>query len=448
MRYSTIGRRDFLKKSSLGAASAVLLGGGDSSASSDVRKGKILPPDEKLNIACVGVGGKGAKDSGSVSGENIVGLCDVDFDRARKTFRKYPDVPKYRDYRKMLLDLDDQIDAVTVSIPDHMHFPVAMMAVGMGKHVFVQKPLTHTIWEARKLASAAREHEVVTQMGIQGHCKEGIRLLKEWLDADAIGKVHEIHYWTNRPIWPQGIERPEDTPAVPDTLDWNLWLGVAPERPYNSAYAPFKWRGWWDFGCGALGDIGCHAMDAGFWALDLGSPTSVEAVSSEVNGETAPQWSIVTYQFPARGEMPPVKVVWHDGDRKPPRPERLEDGRKLPGGIGGQLFFGDKGTIMASDAYCRSIRLIPETSMREFAENLPPQTIPTSPGVYQEWIEACKGGPKPGANFDYAGPLTEMVLLGNLAVRTGERIEWDGANMVCTNVPEANKYVRKSYRLF
>jgi len=438
-----ITRRTFLRGAA--AAAPFFVSRYGLAAVRENRKGRIVR-DRKLNVACVGCGGKGWGDTAAMGGENVIALCDVDYNRARGTFNRYPKAKRYRDYRHMLLEMGKEIDAVTVSTPDHMHYPVARMAVSMGKHVFVQKPLTHTVAEARDLAQAAREHEVATQMGIQGHAKEGIRLLKEWLDADAVGKVHEIQYWTNRPIWPQGIERPGEVHDVPGTLDWNRWLGVAPERPFNSCYHPFRWRGWWDFGCGALGDIGCHAMDAAFWALDLGSPTSVEAVTSGVNDETAPKWSIVTYQFPARGKRPAVKVVWHDGNKKPERPRDLEPERKLPGGIGGQLIFGDKGTMMANDVYVSSIRIIPEAKMKAFQR--PEKTLPRSPGHVKEWLDACKGGKPPGANFDYAGPLTEMVLLGNLAVRTGKKIEWDSKNLRCTNVPEANPYVRKPYRVF
>lgn len=444
MSLQALDRRDFLK--ALGTGAAAVLPAGGLLAKGKIREGRILDPEEKLRIACVGCGGKGSSDIRAVAGENIVALCDVDFNRAQDIFTAFPKAERYRDYRDMLIEMDDAIDAVTVSTPDHMHFPAAMMAIEMGKHVFVQKPLTHTVWEAREIARAARRHKVVTQMGIQGHCMEGIRLLKEWLDADAIGPVQEVHYWTDRPIWPQGIPWPPESQEPPATLDWNLWLGVARERPYNDAYLPFKWRGWWDFGCGALGDIGCHAMDAAFYALDLGSPTSIESVSEGGTDFVAPKWSIVTYQFPEKGNRPPVKVVWHDGNKQPERPGDLEPDRKLPGGIGGQLFYGERGTIMAYDSYCRTIRLIPEEKMKTFER--PPKSIPRSPGLYQEWIDGCKGGPVPGANFDYAGPLSEMVLLGNLSVRTGQRIEWNARDMTCTNVPEANRYVRHPYRVF
>ncbi len=441
----TINRREFITTASLGAAGLLALP--SLAAAAAPRQGSIVR-GRKLNIACVGCGGKGRSDVASVAGENIVALCDVDWVAATKTFQQHPNVPRYRDYRKMLLELDDQIDAVTVSTPDHMHFPIAMMAVQMGKHVFVQKPLTHTIWEARALTEAARRHNVVTQMGIQGHCGEGIRQLKEWLDADAIGPVREVHLWTNRPIWPQNIDRPTETPAVPDTLDWNLWLGTAPERPYHPAYVPFKWRGWWDFGCGALGDIGCHAMDAPFWVLDLGSPRKIEVEKEGGTEETAPLKSKVTYHFPARGSKPPVTLVWYDGNLKPPRPAELEEGRELAKGDGGQMFVGDKGIITSHSIYCAP-RLIPDEKMRAFMERRPEKTIPRSPGVSQEWVLACKGeGPTPGANFDYAGPLTEMVLLGNLAVRTGKTIEWDSRRLRCTNVRDANDYIRHPYRLF
>jgi len=412
---------------------------------------RFIRSGEKLNIACIGIGGKGRSDVAGVSTENIVALCDVDQARATEkkkgpnAYEQHPNARRYTDYREMLTEMADKIDAVTVTTPDHSHFRAAMMAIEMGKHVFVQKPLTHTIWEARQLTEAARRYGVATQMGNQGHACEGTRLVREWVQSGSIGPVHEVHLWTNRPIWPQGIDRPTDRPPVPSTLDWNLWLSTAPKRPYNPAYVPFAWRGWWDFGCGALGDMGCHIMDASFWALDLGMPTSVEAVSSPVNEETAPNWSIVTYRFPARGNMPPVKVVWYDGGKKPRPPKDFD--RELEDN--GQLLIGEKYTILAG-TYCRSPRIVPETKMREFLPNRPPETIPRVPkgDHYQEWIRACKGGEPAGSNFDYSGPLTEMVLLGNLAIRTGKKIEWDGPNMRVTNVPEANKYIRTRFRRF
>lgn len=356
----------------------------------------------------------------------------------------------------MLTELDDQIDAVVISTPDHMHYAPALMAITMGKHVYVEKPLTHTVWEARQLTLAARKHGVATQMGITNHSRKGIRLLCEWVWADAIGPVREVHVWTDRPVgrWTQGMmERPREKPPVPETLDWNLWVGTAPWRPYHPDYLPFIWRGWWDFGTGALGDMACHIFDAAFWSLRLdepiksGQPLVVEATSSPVSDEAAPEWSIVTYKIPARGEMPPVTLKWYEGGKMPPRPEELEPDRKLPGGTGGQLFVGDKGKIMTT-AYCESPRIIPEAKMREFLPNRPPQTIPRSPGHAEEWISACKGGEPALSNFDYSGPLTELVLLGNLAIRSGKRLEYDGRKMRVLNVPEANQFLRHKFRKF
>ena len=423
----------------------------------DVLGGEGKPSaNEKLNIACIGVGGKGGGDVGGVSSENIVALCDVDDKRGEGSFKRHPKAKKFKDFRIMLQEMNKQIDAVTVSTADHCHAPASMMAMKMGKHVFCQKPLTHSIFEAREITKAAKAAKVATLMGIQGHASEQIRLISEWVWGGVLGQVREVYYWTNRPIWPQGIDKPKDTPACPPNLDWGVWLGPAPERPYHPAYHPFAWRGWWDFGSGALGDIACHAMDAAFWALKLGEAKTLEmeAVSSPVNNETAPKWSQITFYYPARGDMAPVKVVWNDGcedksrpkELAVPRPKDLEPDRKLPGGIGGQLFIGDKATILAG-VYADGVRIIPEAKFKELKSSLPAKTIPRSPGHYQEWIRACKGGEPAGANFaDYAGPLTEMVLLGNLAVRTGKKVVWDSEQMKVTNVPEANKYVAREYR--
>jgi predicted dehydrogenase len=349
-----------------------------------------------------------------------------------------------------MLDKEEKnIDAVTVATPDHIHAVAAMAAIKRGKHVYCEKPLTHSVYEARMLAKAARKHRVATQMGNQGQASEGTRVMCECIWDGAIGPVREAHVWTDRPLrglnsvyWPQGVDRPTDTPEVPATLDWDLWLGPAPERPYHPAYVPFKWRGWWDFGTGALGDIGCHSLDPVFRALKLGAPTSVEASCTLVNKETYPVASVVRYQFPARGDMPPVKVTWYDGGMRPPRPDELEDGRRI--GTGGHLFVGDKGKMLGD-------RLIPESRRKEYGK--PPQMIPRSPGHFVEWIEACKGGKPAGSNFDHAGPLAEAVLLGNVALRPEMKekmnqtvLLWDGPNMKITNVPEANKFLRRDYR--
>jgi len=403
------------------------------------------PPSEKLNIAGIGVGGRGTSDLGAVSSENIVALCDVDEKQAAETFKKYPNAKKFKDFRRMLDKMDKQIDAVVIATPDHVHAVATMAAMRRGKHVYCEKPLTHCIYEARMLAKAARKYKVATQMGNQGHAEEGNRLICEWIWDGAIGPVREVHAWTDRPggLWAQGVDRPKETPPVPPTLDWDLWLGPAPQRPYNPAYVPFKWRGFWDFGTGALGDMGCHIIDTPLWALKLGYPTSVSAVSTPVNSETAPLSSMVEYQFPARGDMPPVKMTWYDGGLMPPAPQELEPSRRMGNKNGGVLLIGDKGILMCG-CYGRSPRLIPEAKMQAYQR--PPKTIPRSPGQREEWLEACKTGKPTGSNFEYASLLTEIVLLGNVAIRAGRKLEWDGPNMRVTNWPEANQYVRFEYR--
>jgi len=313
--------------------------------------------------------------------------------------------------------------------------------------VYVQKPLTHNIYEARRLAELSKKYKVATQMGNQGHSGAGVRRLCEWIWAGAIGNVHEAHVWTNRPIWPQAIPRPEEIQPIPATLDWNLWLGVTPTRPYHSCYAPFAWRGWWDFGAGALGDMACHIMDPSYTALKLKFPISVEAVQEGNNDETFPNWSIITYEFAARGDMPPVKVIWYDGDKRPPRPEGVKPDEKLGDGDNGTLFVGDKG-MLACGCYGGGPALIPRERMKEF--DRPGKSIPNSTGHYQEWIDACKGIKPPKGDlekgFGYAGPFTEMVHLGNVAIKCGQKIEYDAKNMEVTNLPEANAHLRREYR--
>lgn len=415
---------------------------GSAAGAQDVRRPKPrrISPNEKLNVAAVGAGGKGESDIRSVGRtENVVALCDVDQKRAAGTFEKFPNATKYKDFRVMLDKQGNEIDAITVSTPDHMHAIVAMTAMQQGKHVFVQKPLTHDIAEARMLTEAARKLGVATHMGNQGHQGEGVRRVSEWIWAGRIGPVKEVHMWTNRPVWPQPVTRPTETPPVPETLDWDLWLGTAPTRPYHPAYCPHNWRGWWDFGCGALGDMGCHVMDAAYTALKLGYPTAVEAQSEGANEEGGPEWSIIKYEFPARGDMPPVNAYWYDGGKLPERPAAVPPDEKLGDDSSGTLFIGDNGMITCGE-YSGSPRLVP------YEKPNVPRSLPSSPGHYQTWINACKGGEPAGGNFDYAGPFTEMVLLGNMAIRVGQRIEWDGPNMKCTNLPEANKYVRRTYR--
>lgn len=430
-----INRRNFMAGIAAAAATVTLI------------PRRAFGANDKLSIGCCGCAGKGSSDIGGVSSQNIAALCDVDFAHAAGTFRAYPQAKKYRDYRYMLQEMGDKLDAVTVSTPDHMHFPIAMAAMERGKHVFVQKPMARTVWEARRMTEVAKEKNLATMMGNQGHANEGTRLVYEWVRSGAIGKIEEVMFWTNRPIWPQNIPVPTDTPPVPDTLDWNAWLGTAPYRSYNPAYLPFKWRGWWDFGCGALGDMACHVMDSAFWALDLRNPDWIEAKSDAKDENSTPSWSVVTYHFPARGDMPPITVKWHDGGDKAkmPRPKDLEAGRNYADS--GAVLVGEKGSIL-TDTYSDSVRVIPESRMKEVGK--PPKMLERSKGGHcQEWISMCKGGPRVGSNFvDHAGPLTEMVVLGNLAVRSGKRVEWDAAKMICTNDPSINKFVREPYRIF
>jgi predicted dehydrogenase len=416
-------------------------------------------PSDKLNIAAVGVGGMGKSNLKNCADEAIVALCDVDWALSEPVFALYPDAKRYKDYRAMLEEVPN-IDAVIVATPDHSHAVVAMAAMAKKKHVYVQKPLTHSVSEARLLTETARKQGVMTQMGNQGHSGEGIRLICEWVWDGAIGKIHEAHAWTNRPVWPSGIEidRPTETPEIPKDLDWDLWIGPAKLRPYNPAYHPAKWRGWWDFGTGSLGDMGCHIVDPLFWALKLKYPVSVEANIStywqaffektEPKNEAFPRSTIVRFNFPAREKMPPVTVTWWDGGLMPARPARLEPGRRMGNEDGGILLVGEKGSIMAG-CYGESPRLVPESDMKKYKR--PKKTIERIPegldGHEKDWIRACKTGKPASSSFDYSGPLSEMVLMGNLAVRFPDReLMWNGEAMEVTNDKDANAYVRREYR--
>ena len=409
-----------------------------------LRQGRLVK-GRKINIACVGCGGKGADDVRQFSGENIVALCDVDLARASQTILSHPKAKVFRDWREMLTLMDDQIDAVVVSTPDHMHFPVAMKAIEMGKHVYVQKPLTHTVAEARLLREAARRHGVVTQMGNQGHSNEDTRRLKEMIEAGAIGDVTEVTIWTNRPVWPQDKALPKDGMPVPQTLDWNLWLGVAPWRPYDRAYCPFDWRGWWDYGSGAIGDMGCHTIDAVYWALELGAPEHVSAEVTGGNEFSCPKGSIVTYRFPARGNRPPVTLKWYDGCCKPERPAILPAGENMPGS--GQLLVGTKGAVFCPGDYCDQAKLLPESLRASFT--MPPKTLPrVKNGHYQNWLDGIRGVvDAPCSNFEYAAPLTEIALLGAVAVRSRSSFNWYASALRCDN-PVAQRFIAKTYRMF
>ena len=404
-------------------------------------------PSDKLNIACIGCGGKGRSDIDGVASENIYALCDVDWKMALDAFQHYPKAKRYRDYREMLDKDGKSIDAVTVSIPDHSHAAAGLLAMKLGKHAFIQKPLARTLGEVRALEQAARTAKVATQMGNQGHAQDGTRLIREWVEAGAIGTVREVHFWTNRPWWPQGIERPLEEFYVPDSLDWNLWLGPAAERPYNPAYAPFKWRGWWDFGTGSLGDMACHIMDAAFWSLDLGYPARIVPESTPRFTETAPATSRITYTFPAKGSRPELQVVWQDGALYPPRPpEVAEDAVWPPDDGGGQLWIGSSGKLVAG-TYADDPTLLDAAKMAELTAHPVPQKYPRSKGAYDEWITACKGGPRAGSAFDtYSGPFTEMVLLGCLAVRLGRALDIDPATGAVKNVTVPPELIRPVYR--
>jgi predicted dehydrogenase len=443
MSSKNINRRRFLAGAAMTAAATVV-------PRHVLAGAATIPPSEKLNIAGIGIGGMGASNLRQLETENIVALCDVDHAYAAETFKRYPKAKVYTDYREML-DKQKNIEAVLIATPDHTHAVIAAEAMRRKKHVYCQKPLTHDVYESRMLAKIAKQTGVTTQMGIQGHSGEGARLICEWIWDGAIGRVTEVDAWCSLSYYPFGhaywsskwSRRPKETLPVPATLDWDLWLGPAPQRPYHPAYHPAVWRCWWDFGSGMMGDRGAHTLDPVFWSLKLGHPTCVEATSLDLNPDTHPIASIVTYQFPARGDLPPVRLTWYDGLRAP-RPPELEDGRQMGNVEGGSLFKGSKGKLMAG-VYGEDPRLIPESKMKAY--KTPEKTIPRVEGSHeQDWVRACKSGGRAGADFEYSSLLTEICLLGNVARRVDARIEWDAENMKVTNLPEANKYVRTEYR--
>ncbi|HBH22319.1 MAG TPA: oxidoreductase [Cytophagales bacterium] len=395
-------------------------------------------PSDKLNIVGVGVGGRGGGVLKEMTSENIIGLCDVDWKYSKKIFGEFPNAKKFKDWRVMFEEMHDDIDAVVVGTPDHTHAIISINAMKEGWHVYCDKPLTHSVYEARKMTEVANEMKVATQMGNQGNSSDDIRVIKEWIESGIIGEVTEVHAFTNRPIWPQGLERPANGMWVPDHLAWDLFIGPAPMRPYHEVYTPWNWRAWWDFGTGALGDMACHILDPVFYALNLGYPTSAEASSSQVNTESAPISSSVHYSFPARGKkQPAVEVHWYDGGMMPERPAELEDGEMMGDWGGGAIFVGTKGKLMC-DTYAANPRLLGK--LKDTPK--PKQTIDRiTTNHYMDWVRACKESPesrKPASsNFDYAGPLTEMVLMGNLAIRLQDlkrRLQWDGENMKVTNI--------------
>ncbi len=438
-------RRDFVKKSGMAFAGIAIV-------PSNVMSGLgYKAPSDKLNIAGIGVGGIGRANLSNMNSENIVALADVDWKYAQKCFNDYPKAKKYKDYRKMLQEMDSEIDAVMIATPDHTHYVSAADAMRAGKHVYVQKPLTHSVYESRKLREIAKETGVATQMGNQGNSSDDMRKVCEWIWNGEIGEVTKVDAWTNRPIWPQGLEQPAETPSLPPTLDWDLFIGPAKWRPYHPSYTPWNWRAWWDFGTGALGDMACHIMDPVYKSLNLGFPYAFEASSSQLNTQSAPISEKVTYYFgkrPKKGKvkMPAVKFTWYDGGLMPERPEGMKPGAHLGDGGGGAIFYGTKGTLV-----CSTYAANPFIIGRE--DNPPPVTnelrrIPNAMrgGHEKDWIRACKerkeNRVESSSNFEYAGPLNETVVAGNLAVRLQDlrrRLEWDAENMKITNISDSDE---------
>lgn len=435
-------RRTFIKSSAASAGTLPLF--------SIAKPGEAA--NSKLNVAVVGAAGMGGYALKEAAGQNLVAICDVDANRAKGAHKKHPEVPRFTDYRQMMDKLHGEIDAVTVSTPDHSHFPACMAAMERGKHVFVQKPLAHNIWQCRTLAKAAKHYKVTTQMGNQGHTFEGMRRIKEWVDAGIVGDVKEVITWTNRPNAPWFVPPPSFPPPeapVPDTLDWDLWQGPTKPRPYSPHYVPVKWRGWWDYGCGALGDIGCHTFDAPFWTLGLGIPTKVEIERKEPPGPGfIPMSTLVTYHFPARGKKPPVVMKWFEKDYPAPKPERWDQKKALPGG-GGMYMEGTKETIYHAGMRPNSPMLTPGERFMEMKGALSKiEKLPSlGNGPIQEWMRAIKGDiPAPGSPFAYAAALTEVVLLGALAQRTGKTIDWDAKNMKVKGQPELDALIKEPVR--
>jgi predicted dehydrogenase len=431
MKRST-SRREFLKSAAASAGSLMVLPSGLALG---------YAANEKVGVAMIGVAGvaQGNRHELRAGGANIVALCDADKGSLSRVVREEPQAKTWSDYRKML-DQQKEIDAVFVSTPDHIHAPASMRAIKMGKHVATEKPLAHNVYEARALGEAAKKHKVATQMDNEGHSGDAVRSTVEWLEAGVIGQVTEVHIWTNRPIWPQAVaKRPAPTP-VPPNLDWDLWLGPAPYRDYHPGLHPFSWRGWWDFGTGALGDMGCHYFDAPFWGLKLGHPKSVESVQEGNNAETGPRWSIVTYQFPARGHLTPVTLKWYDGGKLPPKPEELRPGETLADN--GTIFVGTKGKLLTNGMGPPRLLGAKPQDFQPPARRLP------RPGNHKrDWLDAVRRGIRSGCDFaEYGGPLAEVVLLGNVSIRAGKRIEWDPVNLRIPNAPDAEQYLRREYR--
>jgi predicted dehydrogenase len=431
-----LNRREFLRSAAFSSAGLVIL--------SNSRLVRGTQANEKLNVACIGVGGRGAADVDGVGAtENIYALCDVDEKRAAQTFETYPQAKRYKDFRRMLDEIQDKIDAVVVGTPDHIHAVAGMTAMKLGKHCYCEKPLTHSVYEARQMANLAREKKLVTQMGTQIHASDNYRRVVELVQTGAVGKIREVHVWLaadfKGPPTPTDMFQPNlpsDQPPVPETLDWDLWLGPAAYRPYSPKYVPAKWRYWWNFANGWLGDFFCHYCDLAFWALKLRHPTTIEA-KGPVHPESAAKWTIAKQEYPARGDLPAVTLTWYNGGGYP---EFAKDDKTLqwPNAV---LFMGSDGMLIAD--YGKH-QLLPE---EKFAGFQPPEPfIPNSIGHHREWAEACKTGGPTTCNFGYSGALTEAALLCNVALRTGRKIIWDAQNLKAIGCPEADKFIRRQYR--
>lgn len=422
-----ISRRDLLRLS--GSAAALTVGTG---YFSQLSAQESKSPNEKLDIACIGVANRASANVSGVAGQNIVAICDIDDRYLSAVGERFPKAQKYHDVRKVL-DAEKTLDAVVISTPDHMHAPATLWAMQLGKHVYCEKPLTHSVAEARQVTELAKKQGVATQLGTQIHAGDNYRRVVELVQSGAVGKVSEVDVWVGKG-WGGG-DRPKDTPEVPSHIKWDLWLGPAPERPFHGVYHPANWRRWWDFGGGTLGDMGCHYVDLPFWALGLKYPKTVWAEGPEVHPETAPLGLTVHYEYAASDTHGPIKFTWRDGNHTPSEVQ----GHKVPGS--GVMFRGDKGDLFASYG---DYKLYPEDKFADFQP--PEKTIPSSIGHYEEWIKACKEGTPTTCDFAYSGPLTEAVLLGNVAFRTGEKLEWDGAKLKATNSTAADAYLSRPYR--
>jgi len=435
-------RREFLRETASAVAAFIIV-------PSHVLAGRAgAAPSDKLNIAHIGVGGRGRANLGGTRGENFVALCDVDTKQAGESFDQYPNVKKYTDFRKMLDEMDSKIDAVTVSTPDHTHAVACMDAIRRGKHVYCEKPLAHSIYEIRQLMKAAREHKVVTQLGNQGHSSNSIRMFCEWIWDGAIGNVREVHAACGADHCRiDQLSKRNERHDIPSGLDWDLWLGPAKYRPYNPMYLPGRWRAWMPFGSGTIGDWVCHVVDPVFWALDLGAPSTIQADADgydpKEHADTFPHGSVITFEFPAKGKRGPVKLLWHSGRREIPRPADLEPGRKVP--RTGAIVIGDKGKIMHGSHGAGGVRIFPEPKMKAYKQ--PEPSIPRVKSHHDDWLQAIKNGGQAGSHFDYGGPLTELARLGIIAMQMlGRKLEWDGQNMRFTNCDEANELINPPSR--